>query len=121
MKLVELLNNSNFFEQKDGIWIKTNLHIRYPTKAPLPAIRAYHKNMLEKALANLVNGIDKKSFERRSISSVSVASNPQNLKKAKERLSEMMYEIANILSEGDCTEIYQLNVQLFPLTSDIQD
>ena len=72
--------------------------------------------MIAKALQVLLGETDDVSFSRRMITAISFAANPQRLKQGRERLMELIYEIADIMTEGDCTEVYQLNVQFFPLT-----
>ena len=69
----------------------------------------------------MLTGTDDQAFKRRLITSVSFSMNPEKLTKGKERIMELIYEIADILSEGACTEIYQLNVQLYPLTNEIKE
>ncbi len=113
----KMLADRGLIEFKNGIWLKVNEKLRFPTTKSYPAIRAYHKTMITKALQTLIGQTDTVSFERRLITAVSFAANPESLKKGRERLMELIYEIADIMTEGDCTEIYQLNAQLFPLTS----
>ena len=44
--------------------------------------------------------------------------NPANLEKAKKKILEFQKELAELITEGDCTEVYQMNVQLFSLTGE---
>ena len=44
------------------------------------------------------------------------ACNPEKLDEAKMRIEEAMFRIVRELTKGDCTEVYQYNLQLFPLT-----
>jgi uncharacterized protein (TIGR02147 family) len=100
----------------DGSYRKTKYKMRFPTSRSLGAVRAYHRQMIGLALQELQLRTDAQSFERRLITGITFASNPRNLKKAQRRLSEALYEISEILSQGECTELYQLNAQLFALT-----
>ncbi|NUN06840.1 MAG: DUF4423 domain-containing protein [Bdellovibrio sp.] len=62
------------------------------------------------------NKTDEKSFERRLITSTSIAANSKNIPRAKEKLAEVQLEIAEILREGPCDEVIDLTLILFPLT-----
>jgi hypothetical protein len=53
------------------------------------------------------------SFERRLITGISIAANPENLDRARDILLAALHEVASVLSEGECTELYHLNAQLF--------
>ncbi len=109
------LSRQGLITYSDGVWSKPQQKLRYPTTRSYPAIRAYHKAMISKALRALLEQTDDASFERRLITAISFAANPDYLKKGRTRLMELIYEIADIMTEGDCTEVYQLNVQFFPL------
>jgi hypothetical protein len=51
------------------------------------------------------------------ISSVCFAGSTEKLKEARLILEEAMYKAANLMAdEPVCDEVYQLNVQIFPLT-----
>lgn len=100
---------------KDG-WRKKSLKMRYPTAKSQLEIRNFHKQMIEKALSELRFKTQQEDFNKRLIAGITFAGNPKKLKKAKEKLNEVLHEIANDLMEGDCSEVYQLNFQLFPLT-----
>lgn len=112
---MKALSQQGLITCQNGVWSKPQQKLRYPTTRSYPAIRAYHKAMITKALRVLLEQTDDVSFERRLITAISFAANPNYLKKGRTRLMELIYEIADIMTEGDCTEVYQLNVQLFPL------
>lgn len=111
-----LLLEKGLLEKRGQHFVKVDEKIRYPTTKSIEAIREYHKMMITKALQTMLLETDDISFEKRLITSVSFALNQQKLKAGKERIMELIFEIADILSEGECTEVYQLNVQLYPLT-----
>jgi hypothetical protein len=51
------------------------------------------------------------------ITGLTFAGNPANFERAQRHLHQALYESAEILTAGPCTEVYQLNAQLFLLTS----
>jgi uncharacterized protein (TIGR02147 family) len=107
---LDLLNESN------GTWVKKSKKMRLPTPASNRWVREYHKNSMKRAIDELEKKFSNADFEKRSIASISFAANMNNFNRAKQRLIEAMYEVAEILAEGDCGEVFQLNWQLFPLT-----
>lgn len=113
---LDILIKNGLVEIKNEKYIKKQEKLRLPTTRSHIIIRKYHKKMIEKSLQILLTETDDKAFNKRFINSISIAANPTNLAKAKQRLYEALHEVANILSEGECTEVYQLNTQLFSLT-----
>ena len=103
--------------EKDGRWVKSKHKLRFSTKASKESVRLFHRQMIEKSLSELTTKTDEISFQKRLISGMSIATNPKNLERAKNRLNEMIFELSEILSEGECTELYQFNLQLFALTN----
>lgn len=96
---------------------RTNLQIRFPTSRSHPKIRQFHACMIEKAHREITQASAPENFEARLISGVSFAGSKEKIQEARLILEEAMYRAANLMSQDvDCEEIYQLNVQLFPLT-----
>lgn len=96
---------------------KTHELLRFPTKFSTSAVRDFHAAQIKRALRELLTKTDQRSFEKRLITSVGVASNPANIDKAKAILHEALYAAATVLAEGEASEIYQINLQLFPQTN----
>lgn len=78
-------------------------------------IRKFHSQMLEKAKAELLNKTSLDDFKKREITGITIAANPKNLERARIKLTEALHEVAEILSEGQTTDLYQINAQLFTL------
>lgn len=93
-------------------------NLQLPTKISLTAVREHHKQMMERAKEQLTK-TDQKSFESRMISSMTFAADMSRIEEARKRVLDFQQELANFLSAGDeCTEVFQLNIQLFPHTKD---
>jgi hypothetical protein len=45
-----------------------------------------------------------------------MAIDPRKMEEAKRRIEEFKNQMADLLTEGNCKEVYQLNIQFFPLT-----
>lgn len=114
---VSLLLELELLKNEDGVLKKTNRNMRFPAVASHPAIRSFHEQMMKMALLQLKTKTEQNHYDNRLISGVMCAVNPANIAKAKEHLHKAMYEAALILSEGECTEVYQINTQFFPLTA----
>ncbi len=110
-----LLGNG-YLKEENGSLRKTNKLVRLPTKKSHGVVRQFHKSMMEFAVKEMFQHTDDESFRSRVITSTSIAVNPNNVAKARERLTEMQLELAEILREGICTEVYDLTLALFPLT-----
>lgn len=113
---LSLLELEGFIIKKEDRWCKVSERIRFPTTYSMESIRGFHGQMIDLALKQLKQETSEESFQKRLINGVTIAINPQNLEKAKARLNDAICEVAEMLTEGDCTEVYQLNCQLFPLT-----
>ena len=96
-------------------WTKSTEHIRFPSKKSEPVIRDYHARALELAKAQLKK-TSERDFAERLISGMSVAVNPAKIEEARQRLQAAIVEVSQILTEGPCTEVFQVQAQMFPVT-----
>jgi uncharacterized protein (TIGR02147 family) len=99
--------------------VKRNLEkLRFPTQRSHPSVRSFHRAMIERAQKCLKKDPSEKEFNERLISGIAFAADPSKIAQAKVILEEAMYRAAEVLASGECTEVCQLNLQLFPLTSE---
>lgn len=98
-------------------WKKTTFKLRFSTNASRDVVRSYHRQMIEKSLVELKDKTDPESFKNRLITGLCIAANPKNIERAKLRLEEALFEASQILSEGDCTQLYHINLQLFGIAN----
>lgn len=92
--------------------VRTSKPILTKTDVPSSALRAHQKQNLTLAEAS----IDRDPVDMREFSSVTMPVNTLRLKEVKRRILEFKEDIASELEAGECTEVYTLAVQLFPLT-----
>jgi uncharacterized protein (TIGR02147 family) len=97
--------------------VKTKLRIEFPAERPDAAIRLFHQQMMEKALAEL-DQRNEERFARREISGMTMAINSSRLPEARRRIQRFQKELATFLCKGGGDALYQLNVQFFPLERD---
>ena len=110
---IERMLKLEMIETKDGGYKRT--HIRYKTTDDVTssAIRRYHLDTLElseKALREIPT-------EERDFSSILLQMNPKHLKKVKEMILNFQDEVSDEVDHDDQTEIYHLNVHLYPITN----
>ena len=98
-------------------WKKCADKIRFPTARTQPLVRNFHKTILKKA-ADELNNIDANSFSERFIKGGSVATTHDHIQPALQLLDEALFNAMAVLSEGECTEVYNVSIQLFPLTKE---
>jgi uncharacterized protein (TIGR02147 family) len=100
----------------NGVLSRTSEKIRFPTGRSLASVRRYHDRMIQKARENLRQASDE-AFASRSITSVCFAGSSAKLNEARVIMEEAMYRVANLMADSaDTDEVYQMNLQIFPLT-----
>jgi uncharacterized protein (TIGR02147 family) len=104
----------------DGKLQKTSENIWIGGKKPSRIVRTYHQQMISRALNALDQGSEE-SFEKRSVSSITIPINPAKVPEAKKRLEKFQRSLWQFLAEGESSELYQFNIQLFPLTNEVSD
>lgn len=80
------------------------------------AIRAHHAQMMRLAEETMKTQTDEQSWMKRDISSLSLAVDSQKVPEAKLLIQKFREEMSALLTEGNISEVYQFNVQLFPIT-----
>lgn len=103
-------------EDQQGVFTRTDQKVRFPTSKSLAPVRQYHHAMIQKAREHL-HRVSDEAFAERLISAVCFAGSSGKMKEARLILEEAMYRVANLMAdEPSCDEVYQVNVQIFPLT-----
>lgn len=111
---IENLQVHGFIKFENGRYQKTDQHSYFPTTKSNDDVRNFHKQMIQKSSSEL-SKTSKEDFEKRLITGFTVSVNAEKIEIAKKMISEFLGEISGILSEGECQEVYQCNIQLFPL------
>jgi uncharacterized protein (TIGR02147 family) len=76
-------------------------------------VASYHAEMMKRAVASM----DLIPATERDISSITVAVGPEGLTRLKQRVQAFRKELLELAeAEGACSQVVQLNFQLFPLT-----
>lgn len=109
------LKKSGFVKHENGQLRKQTRQMRIPTHRSRKIVREFHSQMLDKAKKELCKD-GPEDFAQRLITGYTIAGNPARLEEAKTILQKALIDIAQVLCEGECTEIYQLQSQLFKLS-----
>lgn len=111
---LERLERLGLIENKNGQWCKTHSKLMMPGTAPERAVREFHCQMMRKAL-EAHEQASNTGYEKRDFTGTTMAINPALVPEAKKRIAKFRRQLMKFLSQGDCTSLYQLNVQLFCL------
>jgi uncharacterized protein (TIGR02147 family) len=106
------LERLNLIGKKLGKWIRLEGSLQTPTDIPSAALRRSHKETIAQALSS----IDAVPLDQRDITSMAMAIDPAKLPLAKAMIREFRYRLAEVLESGNRSEVYHLNLQLFPVT-----
>lgn len=79
---------------------------------PSAALRRSHRQTLEQAIESL----EEVRIELRDITSITMAIDPARIGEAKTAIRRFRRDMAALLEDGRRTEVYNLNVQLVPVT-----
>jgi len=95
-------------------WIKTTARLALPTNHSERAVREFHEQMIDKARETLQSPAAE-DFSAREISAITFVVDPSKMAQAKKKIEKFKREMLAFMGDGECTELYQMNVQLFPL------
>ena len=107
------LVKSGLLIESNGEWTKSTPKMKISKEQSRDLIRKFLKQMLVKANDQLDSS---QGFEDRKITGVTIAVNTEKLAEAKALVDKFKKDMAGLLTDGECSEVYQLNIQLFPLT-----
>lgn len=93
-------------------WTKTHSSVRTTEDVVSTALRIGHKETLDMGKQKL----DEVDVLLRDFSSMMIAMDPQKLTEVKTIIREFRQKMAALLRDGNKTEVYQLAIQLYPLT-----
>ncbi len=111
---IETMMKLNLVVEHENRFTSTNEDICTTTDISNRALRISHKQTLDQAKKS----IDEVSVERRDISSMTMAIDKNKIPEAKKRIKEFRRELARFLESGEKNTVYNLNIQLHPLTND---
>lgn len=108
------LERCGLLVKKQGQWSKSKRFFAFETDRSMRAVRGYHSKMLELAKREL-RRTSPENFRRRDISGCTLSVDPEKIPEARIRIKRFRRRLSKFLAEGNAHEVYQLNIQLFPL------
>ena len=109
---VERLLRLGYIAVDDDGWRLAEAHLATSTDIPSAAIRRSHVQSLQQVI-DYIDIIDPKD---RDVSSITVAVNKEKLPVAKELIRNFRRLLADFLEAGPRDEVYNLNIQLMPVS-----
>lgn len=113
---VERLKRLNLLAERDGRLVKTNESLSIMPKKFEKAIRDYHRQMLAKA-SDIMELGSPEGYAARDVTGSCMAIDPKLLPEARKKIAAFRRSLIKFLSSGEGSEVYQLGVQLFPVTT----
>jgi uncharacterized protein (TIGR02147 family) len=110
---IDRLKRLELLIESDGKLIKSEKNLATPTDHVSRAIRKRHKQILDRAK----EALDQIEISKRDFTSITIAIDPAKLELAKEKIKKFRRELCSFLEKGNPKEVYELSVQLFPLTN----
>lgn len=102
--------------RKNGRLFKSDAPVVTPTDRASQALRISH----EQSLMQAIRALQEIPVPLRDVTSITLAMNPAKLGLAKEMIRDFRRRLANVLESEDCSEVYNLNIQLVPVTTVLQ-
>jgi len=113
---IKRLARLGLIRTEDRRWERTQSHVFFPTRHADVATKKFHRAMIGKAMDSLSSS-EQRDYEARDISGITMAIDPKRLGIAKKKIAVFRKQMSALLSKGETSEVYQLNVQLFSLRS----
>ncbi|MEK2646504.1 TIGR02147 family protein [Bdellovibrio sp. BCCA] len=111
-KALERLHRLNLIKLEKGLWERTHHRVTTTHDVPSQILRESHRQILEQAIASLMQ--DDPAI--RDITSITIPSDPEKIPEAKKIIRDFRRKMTRLLTEGRSTEVYNLNIQLVPVT-----
>lgn len=112
-----LINLGILDRDENGKLYRTSSHFTTTTDIASSGLRHFQKQILEKAILSLEND----PIDERDITSITVAIDESKIKEAKQEIKKFRLKMAEFMSQGERTRIYNLGIHLIPISKSIED
>lgn len=106
------LKNLGLIEKVSGIWQKRESQHMTTHDVPSAALKISHRQTLQQA----IEALDEVPIELRDITSITMAVNPKTIPEVKRLIKSFRRKVASVMEASEKTEVYNLNIQLVPVT-----
>lgn len=111
-KTLTRLERLQLIHKEDGLYRSLHKDITTSHNISSEAIRMYHQQGLKHAMKSLAND----PLELRDITSIEMPADPRRVDEIRVLIRDFRRRVAELLENGDKTEVYRLNIQLVPVT-----
>ncbi|MEK2647138.1 TIGR02147 family protein [Bdellovibrio sp. BCCA] len=109
---IERLCRLGLLNIENGKFIVTQKQLETTHNIPSESLRRSHKQSLVQVLDNM----DRIPLELRDVTSITFPMNRKKIPEAKRLIKTFRRKMATLMTQGPKTDVYNLNVQLFPVT-----
>ncbi|NOT78845.1 MAG: TIGR02147 family protein [Bacteriovoracaceae bacterium] len=109
---LEILNRDD-----NGKLFKTTFHLTTTTEVAAAGIRHFQKQILEKSIYSLEHD----DISAKDITSITISINENKISEAKKEITKFRKKMAEFLTEGEKTRVYNLGIHLIPLSKSIEE
>ena len=117
MAIDRLLRLEILDRNEEGELFRTNFHLTTSTDVAASGIRYFQKQILEKSIYSLEND----DLREKDITSITIAINEERIIEAKKEIMKFRKKMAEFLTEGEKTRVYNLGIHLIPLSKSTKD
>lgn len=110
---VKRLLKLDIIDLKSGKFIPTGEMFATTTDIQSRALQKFHKGHLQKS----IYALEKVDVTKRDITSMTMAIDPQKLPEAKNLIKKFRRDLCEFLEKDEKKEVYNLNIQLIPLST----
>ena len=110
---IDRLCRVGLLKKQSGRLVKTGNNLQTTHDISSPALRISHRQTLMQAAESL----DRIPVELRDITSMTMAIDPAKLPRAKKLIRSFRHRLCELLEAGEQTEVFNLNIQLVPVTN----
>lgn len=113
---LERLLSLKLLEKVNGRWRKLKTFLATPSEVPSRALRNFHSQMIQKSLV----AMEEQPVDLRDISGMTIPISLDKVSLAKKEIRQFRRKMAKLLDSSHATDVYQLNIQFFSLTKNIE-
>lgn len=112
---IECLRQADLVVEENGELKKKDLHTYFSSGRTKKEFRDFHEQWILKAREQLLNKTSDEDFKKRLITGFTFAMNSDLTEEMKKKIMDFLDDLSSSASAGECSEVYQCNIQFFPL------
>lgn len=110
--ILDRLERLQLIRRRSGLYERIQHHVTSTHEIPSDILKESHANVLKHAMDSLYAV----EVTKRDITSITIPADPAKLGRAKEEIRTFRRRMAKLMGNGRPSEVYNLNIQLVPMT-----